>query len=393
MAHSRARAALSVVVALGGVVTAGALFAGAVTTSVARTIVTPPRKRTEDTRVISYDEEAATLQLSASEDALLPGDYSFWFAQGAGHVRVGQIVGRTPTTVTRAVIGVDFGDLHAAKMGRFTGWFYLSPEELSVPFDEVRVQTTLGNAPAWQVEPADGPSERWVIQVHGRATVRQEALRAIPVFRAAGYTSLLISYRNDGEAPGSPDNRYALGDIEWLDVESAILHALDHGAHEVVLMGWSMGGATVLQAATRSRVASVIRGVVLDSPVINWVDTLRYQGEALSLPGPVKSGILALISKPWGRLFTGQRSPIDLARLDFVTRAGELSVPVLVLHSDDDGFVPANGSRELAAARPDIVTFIPFETARHTKLWNYDRDLWNASIAEWLAKLDVPAPA
>jgi len=157
-------------------------------------------------------------------------------------------------------------------------------------------------------------------------------------------------------------------------------------------MGWSMGGATVLQAATRSRVASVVRGIVLDSPVINWVDTLRYQGEAMSLPGPVKSGIVALISKPWGRLVTGQRRPIDLARLDFIRRADELAVPVLILHSDDDGFVPPNGSRELAAARPDIVTFVPFETARHTKLWNYDRDLWNASIAEWLSQLDADRP-
>ncbi|MFD1713660.1 alpha/beta hydrolase family protein [Amnibacterium flavum] len=382
----KSRSALGLLVALGGVATAGALFAGAVTTTVARTVVKPPRKRTEDTRVLSYDEVAGTIVLSASEDALLPGDYSFWFSGGAGHARLGSIVGRTPGTVTRRVIGVDFGELSDARQGRFNGWYYLSPRELDVPFENVRVQTTLGPAPAWLVPADGGESTRWVIQVHGRATVRQEVLRAIPVFRDVGYTSLLISYRNDGEAPPSEDNRYSLGDIEWLDVEAAMLYALDHGAQQIVLMGWSMGGATVLQAATRSRVSSVITGVVLDSPVVNWVDTLLYQGEAMSLPGPVKSGILALISKPWGRPFTGQAQPIDLKRLDFVRRAADLQVPILVLHSDDDGFVPASGSRELAAARPDIVTFVPFETARHTKLWNFDRDRWNGVIAKWLAE-------
>src|SRR5690606_37187059 len=100
----------------------------------------------------------------------------------------------------------------------------------------------------------------------------------VPVFHRAGYTSLLISYRNDGDAPSSADHRYGLGDTEWRDVESAIRFALDSGARDVVLMGWSMGGATVLQTLTRSTFATAIRGVVLDSPVVDWVTTLQYQG-------------------------------------------------------------------------------------------------------------------
>lgn len=381
-----ARPLVNAAVTVGSLATAGAIFAAAVTTSVARTVVIPPRKRVEDTRVLSVSADGTSLVFSASPDALLPGEYSFWFGQGTGHARIGQVIGRTPGTVTRALVGVDFGEIEQARQGRFNGWFYLNPQELGFPYEEVRVQTTLGPAPAWLI-PAETETGRWVIQVHGRATVRQEVIRSVPVFREAGYSSLLVSYRNDGEAPPSPDRRYSLGDTEWLDVESAMLFALDRGAVEIVLMGWSMGGATVLQAATRSRVASVITGVVLDSPVINWVDTLLYQGEAMSLPAPVKSGILAMISRPWGRLLTGQAEPIDLRRLNFVDRAAELYVPVLVMHSDDDGFVPASGSRELAAARPDLVTFVPFETARHTKLWNYDRDRWNSVISSWLAAL------
>ncbi len=382
---------MGALVAVGGLGAAGVLFAGAVTTSVARTVVKPPRRRVEDTRIIRYDEGASTIQLGITADSVMPGEYSFWFSSGTGHARVGEVISRSPASVTRRVIAVDYGELNDAHHGRFNGWVYLSPRELEVPYESVRVQTTLGPAPAWLVRAADERSDLWVIQVHGRATVRQETLRAVPVFREAGYNSLLISYRNDGEAPASEDHRYSLGDVEWLDVEAAMLYALDHGATKIVLMGWSMGGATVLQAATRSRLASVVDGIVLDSPVVNWVDTLMYQGEAMSLPGPVKKGILAMISKPWGRVLTGQAESIDLARLDFVRRADELDVPILLLHSDDDGYVPSSGSRELAAARPDIVTFVPFETARHTKLWNYDRGRWNGVVADWLARRSVTA--
>ncbi len=237
------------------------------------------------------------LQLSASNDALLPGDYSFWFGQGTGHARVGQIVSRTPATVTRTVIAVDHGDLSAARAGRFTGWYYVSPEELDVPFEDVRVQTSLGNAPAWLIPSADlrvgsdpeSPSDRWVIQVHGRATVRQEALRAIPVFRAAGYTSLLISYRNDGEAPQSPDHRYALGDIEWLDVESR--HALRARARRAVggpdgLVDGRRHGAAGRHPLPR-RVGGPRRGARLARDQLGRHPSLPGRGDVTPRPGEV----------------------------------------------------------------------------------------------------------
>ena len=45
-----------------------------------------------------------------------------------------------------------------------------------------------------------------------------------------------------------------------------------------------------------------------------------------------------------------------------------------------------------ADRRPDIVTFVAFSEARHTKLWNYDPDRWNGEIAAWLAALPTGSP-
>jgi dipeptidyl aminopeptidase/acylaminoacyl peptidase len=370
--------------AIGAAATIATLTAAGITLLVARTVVTPPKRRPEDTRILSVDGPGDLVTLSSTAESRLPGEYSLFFADGSGHARVGDIVAETPDTVIRRILGVDRGDLARARRGRLSGWFYTGPADLGVPFENVEIETELGPAPAWLV-PTEKASTRWVIEVHGRAVRREETLRAVPVFRAAGYTSLLVSYRNDEDAPASLDGRYGLGDTEWHDVEAAIRYAVDHGATDIVLMGWSMGGATVLQTVTRSELAGVVRGIVLDSPVIDWVTALRFQGELLGLPNPIRTAVISLLGmKRAGRL-TGQRAPIDLSRLDFVHRSADLQVPILIMHSDDDGFIPSTASLALAEARPDIVTYVRFTVAGHTKLWNFDRARWNDAILHWLA--------
>lgn len=377
-----------------------AMGAAYVAVRMARAVVTPPRNKIEDLRVMASTDDTVTL--SVNKDSLTPGKYSLWFDGGVGHARVGEILRVSAEEVTREVLAVDFGVLHPDMKARFSGWYFLAPTELGIPFSAVDVTTELGPAPAWLIPaaaPANAaadaapdavaaPSAPWAIHVHGRGVTRTECLRAVPVFHEAGYSSLLVSYRNDGEAPGTADNRYYLGDAEWRDVEAAIEFALHHGATEIVLVGWSMGGATVLQAATRSKHPEKIRGIMLESPVIDWVNVLNFQGALLRAPGFVRRGALTLISSSWGGYLTGQNDPIDLARLDFVRRAGELRWPILLLHSDDDGYVPADGSRALARLRPDIVTFERFITARHTKLWNYDSERWNSAVGSWLEGID-----
>lgn len=361
--------------------------AGAISVIVARTVIIPPSRRRDDIQILALDLAASTVVLSSTTDSRLPGEYSFWFSGDTGHVRVGDIIDQDARTVTRSIEAPDFGDLEHARRGRFNGWFYLSPRDLGVPFDEVQIATPLGDAPAWLVHAATPNTTRWMIGVHGRGVRRQEALRGIIPFRAAGFASLIVSYRNDGDAPRSDDYRYALGDREWLDIEASMRYAIAQGAEELVLMGWSMGGATVLQALTRSTLADRVIGIVLESPVVDWIATLNFQVELRKLPTAIRIGVLTLFKHEWGGIFTGLAEPLDLERMDFVSRAQELNLPVLILHSDDDGFVPSTASRALAIARPDIVSYEEFKVARHTKLWNYDREKWGGAISRWIAAL------
>lgn len=385
----RSRWWLGAVIA-GSVVSSLTVAAAAITLRMARLVLTPEAKRVEDVRVLSVDRRTGHITLNLHSSAILPGRYSLYFDGGRGYARVGEVVAVSEDSVTRVLLAELRGTLRRRISARVSAWFYESPADLGVPFSEVVISTLMGPAPAWVI-PAEteGNAEgrSWVIQVHGRGVDRREPLRAIPVFHQAGYTSLLISYRNDGVAPASQDGQYALGDMEWLDIEAAIDFAVSRGARNVVLMGWSMGGAIVLQAQTRSRSARHIRGIILDSPVVDWVRVLEHQAGTMKVPRVIRSAVYKLISSSWGARITGQAQPIDLPRLDFVHRAAELSVPMLLMHSDSDPYVPIGGSRELARLRPDLVSYRQFHGPGHTRLWNYDEVPWVTAISGWLSRL------
>ncbi|MET0725407.1 MAG: alpha/beta fold hydrolase [Leifsonia sp.] len=369
-----------------GVVTALGMLA--IVTRFARTVVVPALTTDEPARILGVDIRAGTITFAVDDKTAVPGRYSFWFDGGDGHARIGEILSDDGSSVTRRVLAVDFGDLAAATRGRLGSWYFLGPWEFGLPYDDVTVETDLGPAPAWVI-PAAEPDGRWVVMVHGWSGRRSECLRAIPAFHAAGYTCLVISYRNDGEAPESADGRYGLGDTEWSDVANAMAFAAGRGAQRIVLAGWSMGGAIALQAALRPELAASISGLVLDSPAVDWHDVLAFQGALKRLPEPITRGVVETLGSGWGRGISGLATPIDFDRLNVLARADELVTPTLILHSVDDGFVPHAGSAELAELRPDLVTYSEWSGARHARLWNFDPDRWDRTVGAWLAALDA----
>jgi uncharacterized protein len=70
-----------------------------------------------------------------------------------------------------------------------------------------------------------------------------------------------------------------------------------------------------------------------------------------------------------------------------VSRAAELTHPVLLIHSKDDEFVPAGPSQAFADARPDLVTYVPMDGALHCKEWNADPEAWDNAVARFLLRL------
>jgi alpha-beta hydrolase superfamily lysophospholipase len=174
-------------------------------------------------------------------------------------------------------------------------------------------------------------------------------------------------------------------------VDAAVGFARRRGARRILLMGWSMGGAIALQVSLNSAHGDAIAGLILESPVVDWRIVLDYQARALRVPAAVSGLAIGALRSEWATPITRSGSAIPFDRLDVVSRADELRHPILILHSDDDGFVPSDASHDLVAARPDLVELQVFQVARHTKLWNYDQERWSESIRSWVTALGLSA--
>jgi pimeloyl-ACP methyl ester carboxylesterase len=360
----------------------------------ARRVVVPSTSRREDLeirRVFATEEGALYIELPSSPLTTAPGRYSLWFASGKGHACIGGVVDEDTTagTVTRLVERVDSGDLYDAKAGIWSGYAYSKPEQLGLPFEHVLVQVGDGVAPAWKFPPetAGTAASTWAIHVHGMGGKRAGALRGVPVVYKLGLTSLVVSFRNDGDATPSFDARYSLGQNEWLDLEAAIQFAVEHGAERLVLFGWSLGGSMALRASDLSVHSDRIVGLVLIAPVLNWTETLTSNGSASGLPGPVTRLGLRMLEAAAGRWVTGLEQPIDLSALDWVARAGDLKKPTLVLHGARDKSTPVAMSERLAELRPDLIQLERFDVAGHSLEWNGDSEKWEAAVSKFLKSL------
>jgi len=256
--------------------------------------------------------------------------------------------------------------------------FEPDPAAVGLAFDEVTVSTPLGPCPAWQVPGADG--DTWAVLVHGRGGPRREALRVLPALHRLGLSALVVSYRNDPEAPASPDGRYHLGDTEWLDVEAAMAHAVAAGARRFVLVGWSMGAAIIGALLSRSALADRVAALVWDAPLVDWRATLRQQARVRHLP-PALTEITTRVA--------GRRIGMDFDRFDLRAHPPTVRPPTLLVHTTGDSAVPVQPSRALAAVAPELgwpMTYLEVPHAEHTAAWNADPAAYEDAVTRFLAR-------
>jgi len=336
-----------------------------------------------DLRVVALTDSLVTLGVTseAERDGDWTQDGIFGLAGENSYDRVGAILEVVDDLVIREFFPMDVDGVptvgDSVRLDSFA--FPEDPQRaFGIGFEEVSFPSQLGELPAWFV---DGSRDTWVIFVHGKGAQRREGLRALPTISELGFPALLITYRNDEGAPASPDGYYRYGQTEWKDLEAAAEYAVQRGANELIIVGYSMGGAIAISFLYESPLAERVTAVILDSPMLDFGATIDLAAAQRNVPG-----FLTAVAKR----IAGLRFDIHWDGLNYLSRADELSAPILLFHGDADETVPVRTSDALAKTRPDIVTYVRVVGADHVRSWNTDPAAYESALQEFLARLTDP---
>jgi uncharacterized protein len=246
------------------------------------------------------------------------------------------------------------------------------------PVREVRYSSPAGEFPAWY---APGRGDTWVILVHGYRSSRTEVLRAMSVTTGMRMPTLAISYRNDGGVARDESGRYRFGETEWHELDAAVQYALDRGAGDVSLVANSMGGAITASFLGRSPLSDRVTAVVLDSPMLDFGETVSHGASQKSLPllGSVPGSLVGA-----AKLLATARYGVDWGAIDYLEDTSWVTAPTLVLHGTADLRVPIATSQRLAAAEPELVRLRSFPDAEHVGAWNQDPRTYTTLVRDFL---------
>ncbi len=243
--------------------------------------------------------------------------------------------------------------------------FTADPSDVGLEFDEVSIPVAEDNLSlsAWWMPAQDARSV--VLYVHGANGNKEEFYTGGLVLYGElvkrGHHVLAIDLRNHGASDRTENGKLAFGAEEYRDVIAALdlIETMAPGL-PIIGGGVSMGGATLIEAATRDK---RLQALFLIDPLLDPESAMLGGMQAiLGLPEPLLGPTLWSATTLFGLGGDGPR-PLETGKA--------LSLPMLILQDPEDPVTRISYSRELARDRPNITYHVmPSPPADHPALAN-----------------------
>jgi len=197
-----------------------------------------------------------------------------------------------------------------------------------------------------------------IIMFHGwNASPITDFGAGLPYYRSLGLNLLLVHQRAQGKSEGK---YMTFGIRERKDVHAWVQwHRKHFGDKPVLLAGLSMGAATVLMAAG-DELAPCVKGVVADCGFTSPYEIICSVIRSMHLPAKPFAALIGMQAK----LFAG----FGLKEYSTEESLKKTKLPVLLVHGEDDSFVPCYMSqRAYDACASKDKTFLSIPKATHGK--------------------------
>jgi fermentation-respiration switch protein FrsA (DUF1100 family) len=215
------------------------------------------------------------------------------------------------------------------------------------------------------------------IQFHGyRGCGERDLCGLHRLARDMGHNTLVVSQRANGASEG---RTITFGIKEKYDCLTWVKYAAQRFGEDVpmVLTGVSMGAATVLMASELELPSNVI-GIIADCGYTSPGAIVRKVSRDVRIPAWVSYPFLVL-----GALIFGQFRLWERGAVDAIPNA---RVPVLIIHGEEDRYVPCDMGRQLETAGEGKAVLETFPKAAHATSYITDPERYRQIVTAFLQR-------
>lgn len=216
------------------------------------------------------------------------------------------------------------------------------------------------------------------IGFHGyRATALRDFCVGANESLKRGHNLLLIDQRGQGKSEG---NTITMGVKEHRDVQSWVDFANKRFGEDtkIILYGVSMGAASVVMA-TSLDLPSNVKGVIADCPYNAPKDIILSVAKN-------DMGISKSLAYPFVWLAAKVFGHFDINSITCEEAVKNAKIPVLILHGEDDRYVPCRMSECIQQANPALVSRYTFKDAGHGISFFADKVRYRQITEEFFAR-------
>jgi pimeloyl-ACP methyl ester carboxylesterase len=204
----------------------------------------------------------------------------------------------------------------------------VTPADLGIPFEEVRITSTDGlTLAAWYLPGKEGSDRPAVLIAHGVGANKQNFLPVAQQIHDWGYPVLMLDFRAHGDSDGFLST---LGEREADDVKAALDWLTErHPDWPIIGVGYSMGAAAMVEASAREGRCDAY---LLDSTFARLENSARHTMASYYIPAPL-IGPWWHTTRLWGWTLCG----VDLQSIRPEENIAALSdLPLLLVHGEND---------------------------------------------------------